>query len=208
MLGFYALGSSPLGAGTFTGGGGTAYTLSVSPGTYSISGQAATFILFRLIRSELPYVFTPQRVFYYSPVVPDTYYASCKKEFFYTVIISKERTMAQLIVFPQIGPNQIQSMGVDFGQLLPANVTLTGTPTVTVTAVIGTDASAASRVTTTPIINTIPIPNGGTGIVNAAITWQVGGVVSGVTYQADVYCYTTSGDRVETFVRFPGGVPS
>lgn len=116
--------------------------------------------------------------------------------------------MAQLITFPQIGPNQQQTMGVDFGQFLNSGVTLTGTPTVTISAIVGTDAAASSRITTTPTIGSIPTVSGGTGLASTAVTWQVGGCLTGVTYQADIYCYITTGDRVETFVRFACGIPS
>ena len=226
MLGFYALGARPLGGsppisyslnvsgGSYlvTGYSANVYRtlnpLNAGYGAYTVNGQNASYFLYRILRYEIPFVYTPFVQQYYYPVPYELYNSVYKQEFYTVIVKSGARDMAQLITFPQIGPNQQQTMGVDFGQFLNSGVTLTGTPTVTISAIVGTDAAASSRIITTPTIGSIPTVSGGTGLASTAVTWQVGGCLSGVTYQADIYCYTATGDRVETFVRFACGIPS
>lgn len=232
MLGLYALGAQALGGGPLSGGpsvytlyanngaysvNGQAATLyrpsknlslNVSVGSYSVNGQVTSYLLYRILRYELPFVYTSYVQQYYAPVPLETYNSVYKNELYTLIVKTGTRNMAQLITFPQIGPNQQQTMGVDFGQLLPTGVTLTGTPVLTMSVVVGTDAAVSSRIITTPTIGSIPTVSGGTGLASTAVTWQVGGCLTGVTYQADIYCYTATGDRVETFVRFACGIPS
>lgn len=109
--------------------------------------------------------------------------------------------------FPTIAPKQKQTMGFDFGNFLPAGASLTGTPTLVVTAKYGTDSSAQSRVSSGPSIGTISALNGGTGIENAAIIFQMFGCLSGVDYTLEVVCTRTDGDIAEGWGILPCKAP-
>jgi len=116
--------------------------------------------------------------------------------------------MSTVIIFPNIGPNQAQTMGVDFGKFLPSGVTLTGTPTINVTALNGLDASPNSRISGGPSVGTISTANNGTGNTNTSVLYQISGCTPGETYQLDIYCTRSDGDRAESFVRFSCAIPS
>lgn len=107
------------------------------------------------------------------------------------------------IQLPPVGPNQLQTMGLDFGKFLPAGVTLTGTPTVTLSVSSGTDATPAARLTRAGAVGTISTADGGTGVTNAAVLFQVGTCVAKVVYIADVVCARSDGDVAEGSLWFP-----
>ena len=97
---------------------------------------------------------------------------------------------------PAIGPNQVQTVAVDFGNFLPAGVTLTGTPTVTLTVSNGVDADPQEHVASSAV-GTASAAIGGTGAVNAAILFQLTGLLLGVVYAVDMFCERSDGDQVE-----------
>lgn len=107
-----------------------------------------------------------------------------------------------LQTLPPVGLNQVQTLTIDFGRFLPSGVTLTGTPTVVLTAIFGVDTTPQARVTGGPIVGTAPTSSGGTGIANVAIFFQVSTCVPGVEYVADIYCSRSDGDVVEASTRF------
>src|SRR5258708_39995046 len=74
---------------------------------------------------------------------------------------------------PIVATLQARSLGIDFGLYLDAGVTLTGTPTLTLSVVSGVDATPAARLTTGPTVGTITTDNGGTGVASAAIKFQL-----------------------------------
>lgn len=88
--------------------------------------------------------------------------------------------MPQSRTLPPIDAGVPQTIGLDFGRFLPAGVTLTGTPTVAISVVAGTDPTPESRLTSAPAIGTAPVAQNGTGVSNATIFQQItplGGVV-------------------------------
>lgn len=99
--------------------------------------------------------------------------------------------------FPAVGPNQIQTIGLDFGSWLSGADILTGSPTVNVTVKFGSDSSPQSRIISGPSLGTVPVSQGGTGISNAAIVFQFGNCIVGVQYIIDAFCDVSNGDRVE-----------
>lgn len=103
---------------------------------------------------------------------------------------------------PEVGPNQQQTMGLDFGSFLPEGVTLVGTPTLLMTTSFGTDDAAQSRVLVGPVIGLIPEDLNGTGIANTAVIFQVGNCLVGVRYVVDIYCPSSDGDVVEASAHF------
>lgn len=98
---------------------------------------------------------------------------------------------------PAVGPNQIQTVGLDFGPQLVNGDTLTAPPTVNVTVKYGPDTDPQSRVVSGPSLGTVPSAQGGTGITNAAIVFQFGNCVPGTQYIIDAFCDVSNGDRVE-----------
>ncbi len=129
----------------------------------------------------------------------------------YNRLIAKGIPLPQVIYLPSVGPNQVQTIGVDFGNFLPAGVVLNGTApstlSVTLSALIGTDASPQSRIASGPTIGTISQANGGSGLANTAVLFQVSGCLPNVQYQADVVSHRSDGDTVEAYVRFNCSAP-
>ena len=103
---------------------------------------------------------------------------------------------------PSVGPNQKQTLGIDFGDFLPGGTTLTGTPTATLTISFGADPNPQSRISGGPDVGTIPVSLGGTGAADAAVILQIYQCVSGTSYVLDVYCNRSDGDIVEATTRF------
>ena len=121
---------------------------------------------------------------------------------FYVVVVEESMGQMRLVSMPSIGPSQEQTMGVDFGEVLPAGVTLTGTPLVTVTVSSGDDTSPSSRLLRAGIVGTAPKAIGGSGVVNAAVLFQVGTCVVDTIYVVDVVCDRTDADVAEASTRF------
>lgn len=96
---------------------------------------------------------------------------------------------------------EAQTLTIDFGPRLGAGVILTGTPTVTLTVMNGTDDTPQSRLHGDPQIGVAPLPNG-TGIANASVLFQVINCVAGVTYGVSSYCADSSGDTPEIDTSF------
>ena len=109
--------------------------------------------------------------------------------------------------FPPISPAQKQTFSFDFGQFLPPGVTLTGTPTVALTTVYGTDSSPLSRITGGPTIGTVPTSLGGSGIANTAILFQLFGCLAGVQYVIETVCTRSDGDVAEGSARLQSNPP-
>ena len=104
--------------------------------------------------------------------------------------------------FPAVASIQKQTLSFEFGDFLPANVTLTGTPTLNITTIFGSDSSPNSHVTSGPIVGSVPKAEGGTGLANTAILFQITGCLAGVTYTAEVSCSRSDGDVVEGSATF------
>lgn len=94
-----------------------------------------------------------------------------------------------------------QTLTIDFGLRLPAGVQLTGTPTVTLTTLDGTDSTPQARLSAGPSIGTAPPPNG-SGVFEAAILFQVANCVAGTLYGVSAYCLSTAGDIPEADTSF------
>ncbi len=90
-------------------------------------------------------------------------------------------------------------MAIDFGNFLPAGVTLTGTPTIALSVSYGTDAAPQSRLVGGPVVGTA---RDGTGIANTAIVFQIGSCVAGTIYVIDAYCLRSDGDTAEASAHF------
>lgn len=80
-------------------------------------------------------------------------------------------------IFPDLIAGIRQTIGVDFGDFLPADVTLNN-PTVSISVVPneGVDPTPANRVTGGPQIGTIPVADKGTGVEDASILVQLNGL--------------------------------
>lgn len=126
----------------------------------------------------------------------------------YTALI-RGKNMPSAKPLPEIiAVIQKSTIGLDFGRMpLPDGVILTGTPTVTISVYDGADASPQSRLTSGPQIGTIPIAKGGSGVENAAIKFQFGNAVAGVTYLIVASCLTTDGDVVAGETHIPAVAP-
>lgn len=104
--------------------------------------------------------------------------------------------------FSAVAPTQIQTMFIDFGNDLPAGVTLVNTPSVILTRCGGNDPAPQSRLSGTPAIGTVSTANGGTGKPNTAILWRVAGCQDQTTYVVEVICDRSDGDRAERYTHF------
>ena len=102
---------------------------------------------------------------------------------------------------PSVLPNQEQTVAIDFGEALPAGVTLTGMPIVTISLASGNDPNPQSRLLRAGAVGTAPKAIGGTGVTNAAVLFQVGTCVPGAIYIVDVVCARTDSDVAESSTR-------
>jgi hypothetical protein len=86
------------------------------------------------------------------------------------------------LVFASKDPSEVDDRGLDFSALLETGETLTGTPSVTVTVLTGTDASPSSLLS-------------GSATIEGTVVWQrYTGGTAGVTYRCK-YSVATSTSR-------------
>jgi hypothetical protein len=111
--------------------------------------------------------------------------------------------MPQFPTFPPVAPSQFQTCAFDFGDTLPNGVTLTGTPTINILHHIGIDPSPGSRIRSGPSVGTVPISQGGSGISNTAVIFQVGNCLNGVVYTIEVVCNRLDSDVAEGWAWLP-----
>ena len=104
---------------------------------------------------------------------------------------------------PAMAPDQVQTMGMDFGLFLPSGVTLTGTPTLTLGVASGTDPDPQSHLSFGPTVGTLPTAQGGSGVTDTAIIFQISGAIGEVTYSVEGVCTRSDGDRAEGWVLLP-----
>jgi len=103
---------------------------------------------------------------------------------------------------------QKATIGLDFGPMLPPDVVLSGTPTVTISVHCGTDASPQTRLTQAAIVGSIPISHGGTGEANTAVLFQMGNTLPDVVYRIVCSCPMTNGDVAVGWTHVPSVTPS
>jgi hypothetical protein len=103
---------------------------------------------------------------------------------------------------PMIAVSQSKTLAVDFGGVLPSGVTLVvvpSAPTITLTTDNGTDATPQDRLTVGPSIGTLSVADGGTGVANAALFFQLSALVLGASYLLVYSSYASNGDRIAAF---------
>lgn len=84
------------------------------------------------------------------------------------------------LVFAPKDPSEVDDRGLDFAALLETGETLSGTPTVTVTVVTGTDANPSAI-------------KSGAASISGSIVWQrLTGGVAGVVYKIKVSVGTST----------------
>jgi hypothetical protein len=113
--------------------------------------------------------------------------------------------------FDPVAPDEVQTLAHDFGNLLPSGVSLTGTPTVTITVHSGTDPAPQDRlVANTPQIGTVgaSLPLAGSGVPSAAVLFQFSGGVAGTIYVVETRCARSDGDTIVGWNRLPCIAPS
>lgn len=114
--------------------------------------------------------------------------------------------------FMSVLPNQLQTLSFDFGRYLPGGCELIGTPEITLSVAPiptnGTDTTPQDRLIRGPQISTVPTSEGGTGVTNAGILFQVSGFVPGVIYQIEASCSRSDGpDTVDVICRIYCSLP-
>jgi hypothetical protein len=124
----------------------------------------------------------------------------------YVVVMQQGNEMPEFGMLPFVSPAQKQTISVDFGAFLPGGVTLTGSPTVTATVNSGTDSTPQSRISGGSV-GTESLANGGSGVANTAISFQVSGTLPGVVYIIEVVCTRSDGDIVEAWGYLPSEAP-
>lgn len=175
-------------------------------GSYFGSGNSGPILAPQLSKRYVQFVYFLN----YCLRVPKSFYAELVERFIYTASVPAGLggPMPAIGALPPVAPNQKQTMAIDFGQFLPSGVTLTGTPTVTLSTSFGSDPAADSRVVSGPSIGTVSAALNGSGVVNAAIIFQVANCLPGVNYIVESYCDRSDGDVAEASTRFPCNQPS
>ncbi len=135
---------------------------------------------------------------FYAAMPARSFYAAMPFRSFYALCTSDMATQIQ----SAIDPGETKVLTLDATADLPAGVTLTGTPTVSVIVTRGTDANAAAHFIM-PTINTTPVAV--TNANGAVVTIQPGlcvqliasGCLDGCWYEVRATCQTTQGNNVE-----------
>ena len=148
-----------------------------------------------------PFVRALRRLNYVAALAPSDYTALAPKTSY--VALARPGDMPQILPpLPDVATAQVQTMAVDFGFFLVTGVTLMGTPILNLGVSAGSDPDPQSRLNTEPAIGTSPTSQGGSGIVNAAVLFQVADCQSGVTYTVEAICARSDGDTAEAWTRF------
>ena len=143
------------------------------------------------------YAVQPAR-FFYAAAPFRAFYAKAPFRSFYALCQSD---MAVPIPYA-IDPSETKVLTLDATADLPSGVTLTGTPTVDVVVLSGSDGSAAAHFTgavmnSTPI--TVDTATGGTVTIATGLAVQLiaSGCVDGVQYEIRITCQTSQSNNVE-----------
>lgn len=143
------------------------------------------------------YAVMPAR-FFYAAAPFRAFYAKAPFRSFYALCQSD---MAVPIPYA-IDPSETKVLTLDATADLPSGVTLTGTPTVDVVVLSGSDGSAAAHFTgavmnSTPI--TVDTATGGTVTIATGLAVQLiaSGCVDGVQYEIRITCQTSQSNNVE-----------
>ena len=134
-------------------------------------------------------------------------YNLCLPSVAYNLVAQEVKGVPFFGRMPAIAPLQKQTFGLDFGDFLPQGVTLTGVPALNISAIYGNDTSPASRVTSGPIIATIPGNDNGSGVTNTALLFQLYECLPNVQYLCEVVCPRSDGDIVEGSTIVPCNPP-
>lgn len=119
--------------------------------------------------------------------------------------------MPKIRDFPSMDADgQTETLWIDWGNDLSEGVTLdpNATPTVTVSVVYGSDPAPQSRLLTTPYVGTVSVADQGTGVQNAAVLFNFGNVIGGVTYLIEVTCLRTDGTVASAVGHIAGITPT
>lgn len=186
-------------------------SFSSSTGLLRISGSAQFKALVRFASQAFLRFYQP------TPVSPTAafvaraaplYYNSQFPGVFYNLIFMPGDAMPAVRDFPPIDALiQKQTLGVDFGLFLPPGVTLTGTPTVSISVTQGVDPNAAERLLASPTIGTIQPGQNGTGVIDVSLLQQVGTCLGGVDYLLVFSCDRSDGDNVVAWAHLPCVTP-
>jgi len=183
---------------------GAAETLAATQGVINISLEAvqaiATALGFTVVTSPEPtarFVLSLRRIIY-DLNAPATSY---------NLVAQGLYGMPFFGNFPPVAPLQKQTLSMDFGKFLPSGVHLIGTPELTLSVRFGTDLAPNSHVTSGPTIGTVPTNLNGTGVTDAAIIFQVLGLIAGAQYTVEVVCNRSDGDIVEGSAGLPCNGP-
>lgn len=99
---------------------------------------------------------------------------------------------------------EVETATFDFGLILAAGVTLTGTPTVTCAVYSGVDSDPASRLSGPAIIVTSP----NSAAPSAAVSQLVGAMIAGVTYRLQCVCATSDGQNLSLWTHLSCQAPN
>jgi len=100
---------------------------------------------------------------------------------------------------PIVAEVQAKTLAVDFGLYLNTGVTLVGPADVAISVVSGEDATPQARLTSGPDIDTLSEADHGTGIVDAALFFQLSDLQPGTKYLLVYTCLASNGDTVAAF---------
>lgn len=125
----------------------------------------------------------------------------------YIVKVPGGRAMPFVRDNPPVSVGQKQTIAIDFGQFLPAGVTLIGTPDEDVTVYAFSpedDVEPGDIVAAGPQVGTAPIGIGGTGLTDTAILLEIECPTAGVIYDIRLSCGRSDGaDTVVGTIRQP-----
>lgn len=142
-------------------------------------------------------------------------YLSIPNFFSYTSVVFSP-SMGSGVGMPQIpdfrapvAPSQVQTCAIDFGNFLPSGVTLSGTPSLNVTVSKGYSSDPNNIINGSPTIGSVSADEGGTGLNNTAVLFQVKGCEAGLIYTIEVTCARSdNSDIVEGWTHLTCIAPS
>jgi hypothetical protein len=131
----------------------------------------------------------------------------------YVVLMpAKGASVVRLPDFPAIDTYNTKTLAADYGEYLPSGVQLTGTPNVSLSVSSGRDPAPQDRIVFGPLITTAPVSEGGSGLPNTAVEFQIqpspanGSIVYIVTFSN---LMRTDGTDIESgYCRLPVNAPN
>lgn len=103
---------------------------------------------------------------------------------------------------PAADPGEVEIITFDFGPMLSAGETISGTPVITPYVVQGKAVASSGNLSGSPSVVASP----GTGAANSAVQQKVGAMVGGSTYQYQCVAVTSAGQTLSLRVNLPCAV--